>query len=137
MTNTTWIAQFCNDYGPLMVWLAKLFIYVGLIAGAFMAAAEVYKLYREARAIKPPGDADDARVAAAAAPVGEIIKSLVGLLTGAKAWLALTILGVLLLWLAGNAIPEICTPPAAPNAVRPGTQQPTVVPPAQPPGNGQ
>jgi hypothetical protein len=97
-----------------------------------MAAAEAYKLYREARAIRvePVGDGPVVRVAAGPA-AGEIIKSLVGLLTGVKAWLALVIIGVVLLWLAGNGVPDFCAPPqpAQPNTVRP---QQGASPPAAP-----
>ena len=136
--NTAWIAQFCNGYAPLMVSLAKLFIYVGLVAGVIMAAAEVYKLYREARAIRPPVDGDQSKETLGTPAAGEVIKNLVGLLTGAKAWLALVILGVLLLWLAGNSIPEICKPQCAgqcPPPVR--TPPPPAGTPQSPPGNVQ
>ena len=111
MNNTNWIADFCNSYAPKALSLAELFIYLGLVMGVIMAAAEAYKLYREARAVKPAG-AVLAAVARAQNPaIGEVMKGLVGVLTGAKAWLALVIVGVVLFWLAGNAAPIFCTPP--------------------------
>lgn len=118
MTNTSWVVSFCNSYAPLALWLAELFICFGLAMGIVMAAAEAYKLYRDARAIVPP-DARAAAAPAAATPaIGEVIKSLVGLLTGAKAWLAIVILGVIPLWLAGTTAPAYCTT-AAPQAAAP------------------
>ena len=112
MANTSWIIEFCNDYAPLALFLAQLFIYLGLVMGLIMAAAEAYKVYREAKAIRSADDAvTTARAIAAGPAAGEIIKALVGLLTGAKAWLALVILGIVLLWLAGSGAPDYCRPP--------------------------
>lgn len=134
MNNTAWIAGFCNDYAPLALALAKLFIYLGLVMGVAMAAAEVYKLYREARAIGP-APLDGAELAPANAAVGDIVKNLVGLLTGAKAWLALVILGILLYWLAGNATPDTCEPPKAPGSQSQQQQQQQQGPTASPQSN--
>jgi hypothetical protein len=124
MSNTTWILGFCNAYAPLALSLAKLFVYAGLTMGVILAAAEAYKLYREARAITPAGASPRADAVAANPAVSEIIKGLVGLLTGAKAWLALVILGILLLWLAGNAAPHFCTPPPPPEPQSPPRSAP-------------
>jgi hypothetical protein len=118
MTNTTWVLNFCNDYATKALWLAELFIYLGLVMGVLMAAAEVYKLYREALAVKPAGAALSGMARAANPAIGEVIKGLVGVLTGAKAWLALVIVGLILLWLAGNMAPAFCTPPEPPPATR-------------------
>lgn len=132
MTNTSWIFAFCNSYAPLALSLAKLFIYFGLVMGVIMAAAEAYKLYREALAIKAADPAAAGAIRAANPAVAEVIKGLAGVLTGAKAWLALVILGVVLFWLAGNATPNFCTPeqPRTPQAApqpqaSPGTGAPT------------
>jgi hypothetical protein len=107
MTNTTWIVGFCNGYASKALWLAELFIYLGLVMGLIMAAAEAYKLFREAAAVKSAGA--PAAAAESTSAVGEVIKSLAGILTNAKAWLALVIVGVILLWLAGNSVPSFCT----------------------------
>lgn len=130
MTNTTWILEFCNDYAPLVLSLAKLFIYIGLVLGVIMAVAEAYKVYREAKAIQSATDAAAVRSLAAGPAAGEIVKALVGLLTGAKAWLALAILGIVLLWLAGSGVPDYCTPPRPQVAQQqPPQQQPQPRPP--------
>jgi hypothetical protein len=109
MPDATWMSGFCSSYAPLALSLAKLFIYVGLVMGVMMAAAEAYKEFREAKAAGANGGVRNVVNPA----VGDVIKALVGLLTGAKAWLALVILGVVLLWLAGQVTPSYCVPTPA------------------------
>lgn len=121
LDNLGWIQGFCTDYSPLALSLAKLFIYFGLVLGIVMAAVEAYELYRKARAIRPlAGVEPDPAVRTPAPAVGEVIKGLVSALTGAKAWLALVVVGVVLYWLAGNSAPEYCTRPQPEQSRTPG-----------------
>ena len=102
-----WMKDFCASYGPDMIAMAKLFLYAGLVMGIVFAAAQAYKLYREAEAMKAPrGEKGDVPAPGA----GENVKALVAVLSAASAWLALAIVGIILLWLAGTAVPTFCIP---------------------------
>ncbi|HEX8193585.1 MAG TPA: hypothetical protein VF552_11875 [Allosphingosinicella sp.] len=110
MNNTTWIVGFCNDYARKALGFAELFIYLGLLMGVAIALFEAYKTYREAKAVAASGGADAVRAnMAPAAAVSEVLKALIAIVTAAKAWLAMVIIGIVLFWLAGNATPVFCT----------------------------
>ena len=124
MTNTTatpapWIADFCNDYTPFLFGMGKLTLFVGLVLGVALALAAIVAEFR-----KKSGGAGNL-AAPAAGGVLDAAKGFLQALSSAPTWLALFGGGILLLWLAGNSVPDICKPatPQAPQT-RTGPQTP-------------
>jgi hypothetical protein len=117
-----WLTDFCADYAPTMLSLAQLFIWTGLLFALVSAMAEALLTIRQSKGgITPAGEPPSGPAVILAA-----LKDLLLALAGVKAWLALVILGVLLLWMAGNAVPNFCaTTAATPSSKQvPGPAQP-------------
>ena len=106
-----WVAGFCKDYGDATLLAGQIFLYVGLALAVAVAAIEVYVAFKTAS--RPTGGGagqpERARALTSFPAVIEALKSLLTALSSAKIWLALTILGVLLLWMAATA-PRLCVP---------------------------
>lgn len=104
-----WVATFCKDYGEAMLLAGQVFLYVGLVLGIAVAAIEVYVALKAAnRPAAGGGDTQGkARSLTSLPQVIEALKSLLTALSSARIWLALTILGLLLLWMAATA-PRLC-----------------------------
>jgi hypothetical protein len=132
-----WVAGYCDTYSYAVLYTALAFLLVGLafVAGAaFFEArkslAEAKRVEAEARkaaaeALKAEAEAGLARTEAEAAGKGDregapivvpvnavttFIKSFAAVLGDAKAWVAMVLIGLLLLWMAGAA-PGICGKP--------------------------
>jgi hypothetical protein len=102
----SWVADFCRDYGEAMLFAGQVFLYVGLLLAVAVAAIEIYVAFKSAK--DSPGQQD--KMAQGLTPLPSIIEALKSLLTAlssAKIWLALTIVGLLLLWMAATA-PRLC-----------------------------
>jgi len=99
-----WVADFCAAYGPTILSLAKLFIWGGLIFALIAALAEATASF------KASGQSSARAEAAGLPAIVEALKGLLQALAGAKVWLAMTIVGVLLLWMAGHSVPAVCVP---------------------------
>jgi hypothetical protein len=103
-----WAADFCKDYTLFLFNWGKGILIVGVLLGVALAVTAVIVALR-----KRAGDSEDhARFAAPAANVVlDSLKAFIQALSSLPTWLALFGGGVLLLWMAGNVIPEICKPP--------------------------
>lgn len=99
-----WVEPFCGDYAPAMLTLAQYFLWLGLIFAAVAAIAELVAAFR------PAGQAhvQQQQAGGGLAPIIDALKGLLQALASAKPWLVLMILGILLLWMAGNAVPSFC-----------------------------
>ena len=102
-----WVADFCKDYGEAMLFAGQLFLYVGLALAVAVAAIEIYVAFKSAHAQPEPEEPSTKAVALSLPAVIEALKSLLTALSSARIWLALTILGLLLLWMAATA-PRLC-----------------------------
>jgi hypothetical protein len=102
-----WVADFCQDYTPFLLTAGKLTLIAGIILGIALACAAILAEFR-----KKQGGAGN--LVAPGASVLDAVKGFIQALSSAPTWLALFGGGILLLWLAGNSVPEICkpTPPA-------------------------
>lgn len=105
-----WANDFCRDYAPFLFSAGKWTLIAGILLGIALGIATIILLLR-----KKEGAADGIKAMNAATPVAmlDAVKGFLQALSSAPTWLALFGGGVLLLWLAGNAIPEICKPQAA------------------------
>ncbi|HYW14681.1 MAG TPA: hypothetical protein VE891_00815 [Allosphingosinicella sp.] len=101
-----WIAEFCNDYTPLLFSVGKWTLIAGVILGIALALAAIVAQLRKDAA----GGAGNF-APASPATVLDAIKGFILALSSAPTWLALFGGGILLLWLAGNSVPDICEPP--------------------------
>lgn len=108
-TSPEWVAGFCHDYGAAMLFAGQVFLYAALGLAIAIAAIEIYVAFKSAT--RPPaakGDGNKNLRAVTPFPaVIEALKSLLTALSSAKIWLALAILGLLLLWMAATA-PRLC-----------------------------
>lgn len=111
-----WIADFCSDYTPFLFSAGKLALIAGIILGIALALAAIVAELR-----KKPAGASGNLVAPPA--VLDAVKGFIQALSSAPTWLALFGGGILLLWLAGNSVPDICKPPE-PAAVQTQTTAP-------------
>ena len=104
-----WVVDFCKDYSQFLFGAGKWTLIAGIILGIALAIATVVLLLR-----KKDGAAENVRAANAvgATAVLDAVKGFLQALSSAPTWLALFGGGVLLLWMAGTAVPEICKPPA-------------------------
>jgi hypothetical protein len=100
-----WTLPFCEAYGPSILTLAKTFLWAGLLFALVAAVAEAVA------AFKAGGQSQlTTRDAAPGVPaIVDALKGLLEALKGANVWLALVVLGLLLMWMAGNAVPTFCT----------------------------
>ncbi|HEX8222514.1 MAG TPA: hypothetical protein VF605_01710 [Allosphingosinicella sp.] len=117
MTTTVapaWIAEFCNDYTPFLFSAGKLTLIAGIILGILLALVAVAALIAELRKKPAPGGAGKLVAPASASSVLDAVKGFIQALSSMPTWLALFGGGILLLWLAGNSVPDICKPPVAP-----------------------
>lgn len=101
-----WIVSICRDFAPNALELAECFLYAGLVLGIITAIAEAAAAFQ----VSSRSGLRDERVT----PTGlqAVVAALTSLLTAlkdAKAWLALVITGLLLLWIAASA-PDLCLP---------------------------
>lgn len=101
-----WIADFCNAYTPFLFSAGKLTLFAGIVLGIALAIAAIIVALRK----KPAGGGANLAPAAPSA-VLDAVKGFLQALSGAPTWLALFGGGILLLWLAGNSVPDICKPP--------------------------
>ena len=99
-----WLIEFCSDYTPFLFSAGKWTIIAGILLGIAVAAAKVILAFRQ------PAGGNPALEAAASPALLDAIKGFIQALTSAPTWLALFGGGLLLLWMAGNAVPEICNP---------------------------
>ncbi|HEX8623033.1 MAG TPA: hypothetical protein VF718_13785 [Allosphingosinicella sp.] len=125
-------AGYCGTYGYVILIAAVLFLGAGLIfvilAGRFEAAkakaeaekaeaeakkakAEAEKAELEAEALRRGGAGDGGpdgpQASIIVGPVVTVAKGLAEALGNAKAWVAMVIIGLVLLWMAGSA-PQTC-----------------------------
>lgn len=101
-----WLVQSCEKLSPKALQLAECFLYAGLAFGIITAIAEAAAAFRVDTSNGPRGNK--------VTPTGlqAVVAALTSLLTAlkdAKAWLALVITGLLLLWIAASA-PDLCLP---------------------------
>ncbi|HEY5723345.1 MAG TPA: hypothetical protein VIT45_13585 [Allosphingosinicella sp.] len=118
MINTTlpappppeWVAAFCKDYTLFLFDWGRGILIVAVLLGAALAIAAVIVELRK----KPAESGGNAELRAPPAPTAilDSLKAFIQALSSLPTWLALFGGGVLLLWMAGNVIPEICKPPA-------------------------
>lgn len=116
-----WQASFCDRYALLLLAYGRWFLLAALLIGAAGAAVVVF------RTLYPPkpdaggksGD-DEAGGATALQTIIDAVKGLVDAFAKAPTWLAMFGGGVLLLWMAGDAVPSYCLAPQA-NTTRPQT----------------
>ena len=98
-----WIVQFCAEYTPFLFSAGKWMIVAGIVLGIVLAVANVYI------ALRPPAAGRDNREGVVPpTAVLDAIRGFIQALTSAPTWFALFGGGVLLLWMAGNAVPDIC-----------------------------
>lgn len=100
-----WLTDFCGDYASTMLGLGWWFLVAALVVGAAGAAVLVY------RTAVPPvtgGGGDEAGGAAGLQAFADALKGLIEAFSKAPTWLAMLGGGVLLLWMAGNAVPQQC-----------------------------
>ena len=113
-----WVRDFCSEYTPFLFdagwWMIVLAIVLGVALAAAAVAAEWRKGTQPTTEAVPAGGGSGAATA-----ILEAAKGFIQALASAPTWLALFGGGVLLLWLAGNAIPDLCDPPVK----RSGAQQ--------------
>lgn len=101
-----WQLEFCANYAPLLLSLGKWFVVAALIIGALLGAVRIINAYRQRE-----NDPDEDVWARTPTPWQTIIAAIAGLvdsLTKAPTWLAMFGGGLLLLWMAGNAVPQFC-----------------------------
>lgn len=101
-----WIAGFCNDYTPFLFSAGKLTLIAGILLGIALAAAAIIVSLRK----KPAGGGANLAPPSPSA-VLDAVKGFIQALSSMPTWLALFGGGILLLWLAGNSVPDICKPP--------------------------
>jgi len=102
---TEWMTGFCGDYGPAMFTLGWWFVVAAFIGGALLALVQVY---RAATAGAPTGQGNEGGGGLGLPALAGALKELIEIFTKAPTWLALFGAGVLLLWMAGNAVPDQC-----------------------------
>lgn len=120
-----WVASFCEEYVWFLFDTGRWTVRAGIVLGILLAVSVIVAAFR-----KPPPGADGVR-ATVAMPTLDAIKGFLQALTSAPTWLALFGGGILLLWLAGAAMPDICKP-AATDRTAPRTERSQ-----QPQGNAQ
>ena len=110
-----WIADFCNDYTPFLFSVGKVALIAGILLGVAIALVAIAALIAELRK-KPPAGGGGDRLVAPPAPTAvlDAVKGFIQALSSLPTWLALFGGGILLLWLAGNSVPDICKPPVPP-----------------------
>lgn len=98
-------ATFCKDYIGFLFWAGQWTLGASILLGIALAAATVVMTLRKPVAVAAPRGGP--------APVAALdaIKGFIQALSSAPTWLALFGGGLLLLWMAGHMMPEIC--PAA------------------------
>jgi hypothetical protein len=98
-----WAIDFCRDYTLFLFGAGKWTLIAGILLGVALAVTTIVLLLMPKKEGAP-----GARTAVAAPAVLDAIKGFLQALSSAPTWLALFGGGVLLLWMAGNAIPERC-----------------------------
>jgi hypothetical protein len=129
-----WAADFCKDYVSFLFTTGKWTLIAGILLGVLLAVAAVIAAMVAAFR-KPAAPAGAVKAAAAAASpiqILEAMKAFLQALSSAPTWLALFGGGILLLWLAGAATPEICKPGGAERSGQQTERQRQT-----PPGNDQ
>ena len=126
-----WIADFCSDYTPFLFSAGKLALIAGIGLGILLALVAIAALVAELLKKKPAGGAGALVAPAAPASVLDAVKGFLQALSSLPTWLALFGGGILLLWLAGSSVPDICKPPV-PAAGQTQTPAPAPVPAGRP-----
>lgn len=101
------MATFCQSYIGHALTLTQLsigFLLVSLVAAAAMAIAEVLAKFRAAASVRAAADAQVKTVQT----LIDALKGLVTALSSAPIWLALFAVGIVLFWVPGSAVAELC-----------------------------
>lgn len=112
-----WMVTVCKRAGPDVLELAEWFLYAGLAFGIATAIAEAITALRGAA--RPAPAADRSALSGVQAIIAALT-SLLQALKDARAWLALVVVGLLLLVIGASA-PDLCVP----EEYRPKVQQQT------------
>ncbi len=103
-----WQTAFCDRYALLLLEYGRWFLLAALIIGIVGAAAAVYL------SLKAPSGADgDEGGGSALTSTIDAIKGLIESFSKAPTWLAMLGGALLLLWMAGNSVPDYCVAPGA------------------------
>jgi hypothetical protein len=102
-----WQSAFCDRYAILLLEYGRWFLLAALIIGIVGAIAAVYLSLKT-----PPAGGDEGGGSALTSTI-DAIKGLIESFSKAPTWLAMLGGALLLLWMAGNSVPDYCVAPGA------------------------
>jgi hypothetical protein len=102
-----WFEAYCTRYADVALDAAWWFLYLALAVGVLGALLGVYSAIKN-----PPPKPDEEGGGGAIGVVTQAVSALVAAFSKAPAWIAMLGAGLILLWFAGDGVPEYCVPAA-------------------------